>query len=144
MNKPCRSAPGRSRKTAVLASASALFLSSCQSSGPGSFSTRSESRALPTMERIALSARNCWFRSGDSEFRPYKLAPELNSFSGRPRILIVSARDPQGRPLAVVEGHGDPATVDVYGPLLDQSLGSRIKADVERWTGGSTDCKSTV
>jgi hypothetical protein len=96
------------------------------------------------MERIALSARNCWFRSGDSEFRPYKLAPELNSFSGRPRILIVSARDPQGRPLAVVEGHGDPATVDVYGPLLDQSLGSRIKADVERWTGGSTDCKSTA
>ena len=96
------------------------------------------------MERIALSARNCWFRSGDEAFRPYRLAPELNSFSGRPRILIVSARDPNGRPLAVIEGHGDPATIDAYGPLLQQSVGNRIKVDVERWTGGSTACAATA
>ncbi len=95
------------------------------------------------MERIALSARKCWFRSGDAAFRPYRLAPELNSFTGRPRILIVSARDPNGRPLAVIEGHGDPATIDGYGPLLQQSVGDRIKGDVERWTGGSSDCAAT-
>jgi hypothetical protein len=144
MNRASRVNRNRSCTTALLASASALFLSSCQTSGPGGFTTKSETRALPTMERIAISARNCWFKSGDSEFRPYRLAPELNSFSGRPRVLIVSARAPEGRPLAVIEGHGDPATVEVYGPLLEQSIGGRIKTDVERWTGGSTDCKGTA
>lgn len=51
--------------------------------------------ALPTMERIALAANSCWFKSKDKDFRSYTLAPELNSYSGRPRILVVPGHNPQ-------------------------------------------------
>ncbi len=43
------------------------------------------------MERVALGANGCWFKAKDPAFADYRLAPELNSFSGRPRILIVPA-----------------------------------------------------
>jgi hypothetical protein len=55
--------------------------------------------ALPTMERIALAANSCWFKSKDKDFRSYTLAPELNSYSGRPRILVVPGHNPAARPL---------------------------------------------
>ncbi len=72
----------------------AATLAACQ---PKPQPTSSVSRAaLPTMERIALGAIACWFKSGDPAFKAYRLAPELNSFSGRPRILLVhaTARNP--------------------------------------------------
>ena len=121
-------------------SAIMVLVAGCQSSGPGSFAYKTDKRALKAMEQVALAARECWFRSDDKDFRPYRMSPELNSFSGRPRILVVSKRDPNGRPLAVIEAHGDPATVDAYGPLLEQPVGNRIKSDIQRWTGDSSSC----
>lgn len=118
------------------------FLAACQSPepGPGGFSLNHPDAALPVMERVALAARSCWFRSNDPEFRAYRLAPELNSFTGRPRILIVPASNPNGRPLAVVQAEGSPAKVSVFGPLLDAPLGNRVQNDVIRWVSGAGTC----
>ncbi|WP_419914988.1 hypothetical protein [Hoeflea sp.] len=122
----------------------AVSLSACQTAGtgPGNLTAQSSDAARPAMERIALAARNCWFKSGNRQFRGYRLAPELNSFSGRPRILIVPADRPEDRPLAVVEGQGSPATISAYGPLMSASVGNRIATDVRRWSGGASTCSS--
>jgi hypothetical protein len=94
------------------------------------------------MERVALAANSCWFKSGDSSFKPYRLAPELDSYSGRPRILVVPASNPGGRPLLVVHAEGNPAKVEVFGPLMMHSSGNRIASDVRRWAGGQPSCSA--
>jgi hypothetical protein len=71
------------------------------------------------MERVAVAANNCWFKSGDATFAAYKLAPELNSFSGRPRILVVHKGSPESRPLLVVQAEGSPSKLDAFGPMMD-------------------------
>jgi hypothetical protein len=96
--------------------------------------------ALPVMERVALGARECWFRSKDPSFKAYKLAPELTSQNGRPRILIVPAKNPNGLPLAVIEASGNPARMSAFGPLMTQPLGKRITSDVNRWVAGADSC----
>jgi hypothetical protein len=120
----------------------AALLAACQSGrrGPGPLALNSEAAALPVMERIAKSAQSCWFVSKASAFRPYRMANELNSFSGRPRILLVPAKNPEARPLLVIHAEGNPAKVEAFGPLMSQSSGSRIAADVKRWAGGANDC----
>lgn len=121
-------------------------LAGCQTKsqpGPGSLAFSSEKAALPTMERVALAANSCWFKSGDSSFKPYRLAPELNSYSGRPRILVVPASNPGGRPLLVVHAEGNPAKVEAFGPLMSGSSGNRIAADVRRWAGGQSSCSAS-
>jgi len=92
------------------------------------------------MERVALGANGCWFKSADPAFKAYRLAPELNSFSGRPRILIVPRNSPEARPLAVVQAEGHPARLQAFGPLLSEPVGARITADVRRWAAGDEGC----
>jgi hypothetical protein len=128
---------------AVIVSLAAL--AGCQSSGkpgPGALAFSSSKAALPTMERVALAANSCWFKSGDSSFKPYRLAPELNSYSGRPRILVVPGNNPGGRPLLVVHAEGNPAKVEAFGPLMSNSVGNRIAADVRRWADGQSACNA--
>lgn len=96
--------------------------------------------ALPTMERVALGARECWFRSKDKAFAKYRMSPELTSMTGKPRILIVPAKNPNGLPLAVVEAQGNPARLSAYGPLMGDPLADRIRADVNRWAAGGEGC----
>lgn len=112
-------------------------LAACQS---GTTAPAPNRAALPTMERVALAANACWFKSGDAAFKPYRLAPELNSFSGRPRILAVPARSPESRPMLVVQAEGNPARLDAFGPLMDGANGERIRRDVLRWAGGGSGC----
>lgn len=122
---------------------SLVALAGCQSPskpGPGSLAFGSDKAALATMERVALAANNCWFKSKDSAFKPYHLAPELNSYSGRPRILVVPAGNPGGRPLLVVHAEGNPAKVEAFGPLMGHSMGNRIESDVRRWAAGQPSC----
>ncbi len=114
-----------------------LLLSGCQTERPVSGPNRA---ALPTMERVALAANSCWFKSGDAAFKPYRLAPELNSFSGRPRILAVPRNSPESRPVLVVQAEGNPARLDAFGPLMSTADGERIKRDVLRWAGGTSGC----
>jgi hypothetical protein len=115
-------------------------LAGCQAGGSGKAGHPSPNAALPVMERIAGAAQECWFRSRDEAFRPYRLANELNSFSGRPRLLLVPARSPESRPLLVIHAEGDPAKVEAFGPLMDGAAGTRIAADLKRWTAGARGC----
>ncbi|MGH7003946.1 MAG: hypothetical protein ACREIP_08365, partial [Alphaproteobacteria bacterium] len=108
----------RTSKPGIAVLIALAALAGCQAKGkpgPGSLAFSSEKAALPTMERVAIAANNCWFKSRDSSFKPYRLAPELNSYSGRPRILVVPADNPGGRPLLVVHAEGNPAKVEAFG-----------------------------
>lgn len=123
---------------ASLVIAAAGLLSACQSAPS---TPHASTAALPTMERIALGANACWFKSGDDAFKGYRLAPELNSFSGRPRILVVPYRSPESRPLLVVQAEGHPASLSAFGPLMDGPASARIATDVKRWAAGGSGCR---
>lgn len=119
-------------------------LAACQSAPPATPAAGGKSAALLRMEQIALAAQRCWFASRDPAFRDYRMANELNSFSGRPRILLVPARSPEARPLLVVQAEGPSGKVDVFGPLMQSPLGPRVGADIGRWLGGNGSCAATA
>ncbi|WP_376742053.1 hypothetical protein [Pseudorhizobium tarimense] len=127
-----------SRCGAAAALTALALLSGCQA-GKQAASTVDRA-ALPTMERVALNANTCWFKSGDKAFADYRLAPELNSFSGRPRILAVPRHKPEALPALVVQAEGSPARLDAFGPLIDGATGERIRRDVQRWAAGRSGC----
>ncbi|WP_245413473.1 hypothetical protein [Mangrovicella endophytica] len=97
---------------------------------------------LDRMERLTLTANRCWFKSGDPAFTRYSLAPELSSFSGRPRFLLVPRGKPEARPLLVVEGQRGSSAVAVYGPLTQEPIARRIDADLSRWRAGGNGCNA--
>ncbi|MBC7313093.1 MAG: hypothetical protein H5U11_11415 [Rhizobium sp.] len=115
-----------------------LALVSCQSE-PKTPPTQGQS-ALDVMERVAVGANNCWIKSGDPAFKAYSMAPELNSFSGKPRILLVRKGSSDIRPLLVVQAEGKPARLDAFGPMMSEPVAARIAADVRRWSGGAKGC----
>ncbi|WP_320201519.1 hypothetical protein RMR16_007015 [Agrobacterium sp. rho-13.3] len=117
----------------------ALSLAACQSERKPAASSVSHA-ALPTMERVALGANACWFKSGDPVFKAYRLAPELNSFSGRPRILLVPRNSPESRPMLVVQAEGNPAKVDAFGPAMNEPHAARMTTDIKRWVNGGKGC----
>lgn len=119
-----------------------LLLGACQSSRQpgGSISLSSSQAALPTMEMLSQAATSCWFKSKDANFRNYKMAAELNSFSGRPRFLLVPVKQPTARPLLVVQAEGNPAKIDVFGPMMGQAVGSKIAHDIRLWAQGQKQC----
>lgn len=128
------------RSVTILALAAAAVLASgCAPKAPAPTATVSRA-ALPLMERVALGANACWFKSGDPSFKTYRLAPELNSFSGRPRILLVKAHSPESRPLLVVQAEGNPGRLEAFGPLMSDALAGRIAGDVNRWAAGGKGC----
>lgn len=128
---------------AALLAASAL--AACQSDdvkpGPAG---GGKSAALRTMEQVAIAAHKCWFAAKDPAFRDYSFANELNSFSGKPRFLLVPKRNFSGRPLLVVQAEGPAGRVSAFGPLMDGPLGARISADVGRWSAGDGDCAGSA
>lgn len=119
--------------------ACAVALAACTTAKPRTAPSASRA-ALPMMERVALGANACWFKSKDPAFAGYRLAPELNSFSGRPRILLVKAHSPESRPLLVVQAEGNPARLDAFGPMMGEAVSGRITADVNRWAQGGSGC----
>jgi len=124
--------------------ATAALLAACQSSTGPDVNSGGKSAALRKMEQIAIAAHACWFASKDPAFRPYHMANELNSFSGRPRFLLVPAKHPEGKPLLVVQAEGAAPNVQAFGPLMDDALGSRITSDVTRWSSGSSNCQAAA
>jgi hypothetical protein len=97
--------------------------------------------ALPVMERVALGANRCWFKSKDPAFKPYRLAPELKSFTGTPRILVVKKNAPESLPLLVIQAQGSPAKLSAFGPLMqDATINARVNKDVNNWARGGKDC----
>ncbi len=118
--------------------AAPLLVAGCQAGKPAA--PGPNRGALPTMERVALNANTCWFKSGDRMFSDYRLAPELNSFSGRPRILAVPRHRPEALPALVVQAEGNPAKLDAFGPLMEGAAGERIRLDVLKWAAGNAGC----
>jgi len=123
---------------AVLAAA----LAACTTRAPDYLEYAAYQDANTVANRIAKQVGACWFDGGKGAFSRFAYAPELNSFSGKPRILIVPKADPAGLPQLVIEvSEGKRATVvKLFGPLLATARGSAIQRDVERWADGGTDC----
>ncbi|WJH40114.1 hypothetical protein N7E02_26295 [Aliirhizobium terrae] len=92
------------------------------------------------MEKVAVAANRCWFKSGDAAFKSYAFAPELTSFSGRPRILLTRKGSADIRPLLVVQAEGKPAQLSAFGPLMNEPVAGRINGDVKRWAAGNSSC----
>lgn len=127
------------RLSKLSASALALALltvAGCQSKKPEPASQS----ALDVMEKVAVGANRCWFKSGDPAFKAYSLAPELNSFSGRPRFLVVRKGSSDIRPLLVVQAEGRPARLSAFGPMMGEPVAARIGTDINRWAAGNTKC----
>jgi hypothetical protein len=120
-------------------------LAACQSGGASTgLETSGKSAALRTMERVATAAHKCWFASGDKAFKAYRFANELNSMTGKPRFLLVPAKNFGGLPLLVVQSSGGSGTLETFGPLLSDPLGARISADLARWESGSGACNASA
>ena len=125
----------------ALIALSGLALAACQSkSYNGAAGGGGKSASLRAMEQVAIAAHKCWIASKDPAFRDYQMANELNNFGGTPRFLLVPAKHYGGKPLLVVQATGNSSRVQVFGPLMDGPLGSRIGADISRWQSGSSDC----
>lgn len=121
-----------------------VLLSACQAQPPPAQGTGGKSAALRTMEQVAIAAHRCWFASKDPAFKPYRFANELNSMSGQPRFLLVPAKNYGGLPALVVQARAPSAKLEVFGPLLQEPLGSRVQSDLLRWSTGSTNCSATA
>ena len=125
---------------ALLAALSIAVLASCSSTTQKPVEAL-DLRPLPVMEKVALGANRCWFKSKDPMFAAYRLAPELNSFSGTPRILIVKKHAPEALPLLVVQASGSPVKLSAFGPLMkDASVSARVNKDVRHWSRGGQGC----
>nr|WP_290128685.1 hypothetical protein [Aurantimonas endophytica] len=121
-----------------------VTLAGC-ASAPGPADTPSTAKAdsgLDRLERLTLNANRCWFKSKDPAFAAYSLAPELSSFSGRPRFLLVPRGQIEARPLLVVEGRSGSGAIDTYGPLMNEPVAARITADLARWRSGANGCEA--
>jgi len=134
------------RKMSVgIVSLSALFaLSGCLSGGEpvaGPLSGEFEGNsAVGVLQNINKRALTCWIKSGDKDFEGFALVPELDTRSGRPRILIVKNGQAQGLPQMVIEASGNPVKINTYGPLTQQRLSGRINSDIIAWNTGRTGC----
>jgi len=126
------------------------LLAACQKTGAPSSNLSLNSKQTPpqAVAAIAKVAQKCWFKSGDTAFKDFRMSNEVNSFAGRPRILLVKRSDPNGLPSLVVqaERRGDATSgkftnIQTFGPLLQTGNGKRITDDVTRWSKGNTDCK---
>ena len=91
---------------------------------------------------LAENVRACWFGGARPAFADFSYAPELNSYAGRPRVLIVEKSDPGGLPKLVIEASKAErgASVKLFGPLMAGGEAPAISRDVERWAGGAAGC----
>jgi hypothetical protein len=123
-------------------------IAACQQGEPSqNLSINTAQKPAIAVAAVAKVAQKCWFKSGDSNFKGMRMSNEVNSFSGRPRILIVKRSDPNGLPLLVVQAEtkGDASSgkytnLQTFGPLLQTSNGKRISGDVSRWAKGNKAC----
>lgn len=122
--------------------AALAVLAGCQSERPGGalYATVDNSAAVAVLQRVNAEAQQCWVGSVEREFAAYRVIPELDTHTGKPRILIVNAKAAQGLPQLVIEGSGNPVRLATYGPLTAKPLSTRINADVTRWATGGSGC----
>jgi hypothetical protein len=126
-------------KRTILPLAACLAIAAgCQTHGSNTAGENSAAVAL--LQRVNSNAHTCWVRSKDKDLQGYSVIPELDTQAGKPRILVVDKKAEHGLPKLVIEADGKPVKAAAYGPLLNEPAGSRIAADLKRWTGGSNSC----
>lgn len=134
MKRPClRSLP---------AIAAGLFLSGCTTEpagGPLRIEVASANGAK-VLGAVNELAQKCWIRSGDREFRQLSVIPELDTRTGKPRLLIVERGKSSGLPKLVVEADENPVRITTYGPLASAPVSNRINRDVSAWASGRSAC----
>ncbi len=115
-----------------------LLLSGCMPSGTLSDLSTPQS----VMSAVANQVQACWFRKNDSAMRGYIMASELDSYSGKPRILIVPRNNPGGLPKLVAQASRSGGKIDfsTFGPLLNTKDGPRLEASLRSWARGSRTC----
>jgi hypothetical protein len=98
--------------------------------------------AQSLMVRVAKQVQACWFKRKDPALVKYRMAAEINSFSGKPRILIVPRNKPTALPKLVAQAQkiGGQNRFESFGPLLQTSNGPRLNAALNRWASGSKTC----
>ena len=130
-------------RLAASAALVALTLAGCKTAEPQDYALLHANLDTSTMaSQISAKVAACWFDGSRPAFADYSYTPELNSFSDRPRVLIVQKSDPTGLPLLVIEivkaKRG--SDVKLFGPLMATDEQSAIYRDVSRWAGGARDC----
>ena len=104
--------------------------------------TMPEKDPRTTMVHVAKQVQSCWFAKKDPAMNGFTLAPEVNSYSGKPRILIVPKSNPGGLPKLVAQAerqNGRP-NFTTFGPLLATADGPRLEASLRSWAQGSRTC----
>lgn len=142
--------PIAARSSRSIALTALMLLAGCQTGIPSdALSLKSDTAPTSIMVSVAKAAQQCWFKSRDSAFSGYRLANEVNSPAGRPRILLVPKRDPGALPLLVVQAEkkgsntsGAYTDIQAFGPILASGNGKRITDDVRRWASGNSNCKA--
>jgi hypothetical protein len=127
----------------VLCAFAAFLLAACQSAPQNDYhEIRAAQDPHSVAGHIATQVGACWFAGARPAFAAYSYAPELNSFAGRPRVLIVPKSDPTGLPKLVIEASQakEATSVKVFGPLMASAEGPAISRDVARWAGGAAGC----
>jgi hypothetical protein len=128
-----------------LAALAALIVAGCQSdskTAPDFAEFRTDEAPVAVAARISESMAECWFGGARPAFAAYSYAPELTSYSNRPRVLVVPKSDPGGLPKLVIEASNSGAgtSVKLFGPLMAGSEAQAISRDVGLWVGGKAGC----
>jgi hypothetical protein len=118
------------------------LLAGCQSAPKDYVEIRAPQDPVTVASHIADNIGTCWFSGKRSSFADYSYAPELTSYSNRPRVLIVPKNEPHGLPQLVVEASAAKrgTSVKLFGPMLASGEAAAIHADVARWAGGASGC----
>lgn len=120
-----------------------MAVSACKTDEPagGALTARVDSRsAVTALQRVNEQALACWIKSGDKDFKPYALVPELDTTAGTPRILVVERGKAQGLPKLVITASGSPVRMSTFGPLAADRLAGRINSDILAWSAGRKGC----
>ena len=117
-------------------------LAACTKTGQMSLDATAKQSPQTMVVRVAKQAQTCWFGKKDKAFSRYRMATEVNSFSGKPRFLIVPRDNPGGLPKLVVQAERQSGRTEltVFGPLLTTSDGPRLDSSLRSWARGSTSC----
>lgn len=115
-----------------------FLLTACMPSGNLSPAVTPQSM----MVGVAKQVQACWFRKKDPAVKGYTMASELDSYSGKPRILIVPRSNPGGLPklVAQAERSGGKVNFSTFGPLLSTKDGPRLEDSLRSWARGSRNC----
>lgn len=113
------------------------LVAACQTTPEAAFSSPQSQ-----MVHVARQVQACWFKSKDAAFGEYRMASEVDSYSGRPRILIVPKSNPGGLPLLVAqsERRSGGNSFERFGPLLQSAEGPRLARNLDAWSKGASSC----